>query len=296
MRGSRFQISNTKYGSFSLDTDETGNIESWNLNSSPHSLKIKYSKKIHRKNKERKKFMTSGISQIGPTYPIPLDREELIDFEFKKDQWYCREYISIASLIIAVLVDSMCYYTLFARENMDIIQTIISIAGAVLAIDALPIYFAYNLKKLVKNKKCISVVLCLLCFFVFMLFFSVIFCELYAYNLIPADFIFILIPVATSSLCFIAGYVSYDPLQNKLKKYKKLRMHRIDNIYELKALINEIERNSDYEADFISIENEKYKNAIQKIDALSSMYKRIVRLRLAVYLKSPADTSDLTKK
>ena len=99
MIGSRFQISNTKYGSFSLDTDELGNVESWNLNSNPHSLKIKYSKKIHRKNKERRKFITSGISQIGPTYPIPLDREELIDFEFKKEQWYCRGAIDRKSVV-----------------------------------------------------------------------------------------------------------------------------------------------------------------------------------------------------
>lgn len=103
------------------------------------------------------------------------------------------------------------------------------------------------------------------------------------------------IPIATSSLCFTATYVTYDPLKTELVKYSKLKMHRMENINQLKALIKEIETDTDYETKMIEIEKERYDGAKTRIKQLSEMYKAIVRIKLAEFLKSPADTSDLSK-
>lgn len=152
MQGSKFEINNS-INSFSLETDEYGNIESWAIKNIPSNISASFRKKKKRKDKDRENFITTGIPQIGTTYPVPLDREDLIDFEYKIDQWYCRPWVSVIAFLIAVCVDSFCFFESFGHAFSDPIIKIVAIIGAVLAVDALPIFFAYNLKKLRLKKK-----------------------------------------------------------------------------------------------------------------------------------------------
>ncbi|MBQ7296475.1 MAG: hypothetical protein IJW86_09875 [Clostridia bacterium] len=297
MQGTEFEIKNS-VNSFSLETDEFGNIESWSIKNMPSNISASFKKKKKRKDKDRENFLTTGIPQIGTTYPVPLDREDLIDFEYKVDQWYCRSWVSIVSFLIAVFVDGFCFFESIGHAFSDPVIKIVAIIGAVLAVDALPIFFAYNLRKTQIKEKSMHIILCILSLFVFIIVLGIL-----AYTCIGYDeggmlslMVLFIIPIATSSFCFTAAYITYDPLKNELIKYSKLRMHRMENINQLKALIQEIEVDPDYETKMTEIENERYDSAKKRIKQLSDMYKAIVRIKLAEFLKIPADTSDLSQK
>ena len=294
MQGTEFEIKNS-INSFSLETDEFGNIESWSIKNMPSNISASFKKKKKRKDKDRENFLTTGIPQIGTTYPVPLDREDLIDFEYKDDQWY---WVSIAAFLIAVCVDGFCFFESIGHAFSDPVIKIVAIIGAVLAVDAIPIFFAYNLRKTQIKEKSMHIILCILSFLVFIIVLGIL-----AYTCIGYDerntlslMVLFIIPIATSSFCFTAAYITYDPLKNELIKYSKLRMHRMENINQLKALIKEIETDPNYETKMTEIENERYDSAKKRIKQLSDMYKAIVRIKLAEFLKIPADTSDLSQK
>lgn len=297
MQGSKFEINNSM-NSFSLETDEYGNIESWAIKNKPSNIKASFNKKKKRKDKDRENHITTGIPQIGTTYPVPLDREDLIDFEYRIDQWYCRSWVSVMAFLLAIFVDGFCFYQAIGYFFTDLAIRIVVIIGAVIAVDALPIFFVYNLKKLKVREKNMHIFLCILCFFVFMLVLVIL-----AYVCIGYDdgnsmslIVLFTIPIATSSFCFTAAYITYDPIKSELVKYCKLKLHRTENINQLKALIKEIEADADYEIKMAQIEDQRYNDAKTRIKELSNMYKAIVRIKLAEFFKVPADTSDLSKK
>lgn len=296
MQGTKFEIK-SKTNSFSLETDDYGNIESWSIKNVPSNISASFGKKAKRKNKARKNFITTGIPQMGTTYPMPLDREDIIDFEYSEDQWYCRPWVSIVAFLIAVIVDGFCLFQSigYVFESTEI--KIVSIIGAVLAIDALPIFFAYNLKKTKVKEKTMHGFLCALSMLIFLLVLGILVYVSIGYDKGSTISLIVLsvIPVATSSFCFTAAYVAYDPLKNELIKYNKLKMHRKENISQLNAMVAEINANTNYETDMQNIENERYNSAKERVKKLSEMYKSIVRIKLAEILKSPAETSDLTQ-
>lgn len=297
MQGSKFEINNS-INSFSLETDEYGNIESWAIKNLPSNINASFNKKKKRKDKDRENYITTGIPQIGTTYPVPLDREELIDFEYKIDQWYCRPWVSVVAFFIAIFVDGFCFDKAIGHLFSDLIIRIIAIIGAVIAVDALPIFFVYNLKKLKIREKTMHIILCILSLSVFVIVLIVLLYICIGYDDGNGMSLIVLftIPIATSSFCFTATYITYDPIKSELVKYSKLKLHRTENINQLKALIKEIETATDYENKMTQIEEQRYNDANTRIKELSHMYKAIVRIKLAEFFKVPADTSDLSKK
>lgn len=303
-----------------LDTeiDEFGDIQSLNVDSP--IVKFHFRRNLNLKAIERLSYDRTGISQLGTTYPTTYDREEFISLSKKPLNWYGYNIAAIVATLFIVVVDFFCYLTMFASQNadQDFDQKLILVAiGIAIAIDFLPIFFAHNLhrwemdrKKVLKSFNIACVVLVgvfLVSVFAFRLLISGNDSSglwdnpestspfLKFANTAVESLIYMLVPCATSLLCFILNYLSYDPISKKILKKKREILFKQEDVNELKAVIKEMESKSDYYELLCQKDEIMYKSSCDMIESISEYYKAYVRTELIKGLHSPADTTDLSK-
>lgn len=280
-------------------------------------------KKTISKEQERKKYYTTGTHTLGTTYPRPYDRRELIKKEFMTNNWYSQAVWVIIFTVLAIVVDTFCYITLFeiklADEEGTAFIQIVSCIGAALAIDLLPIFFSHNLHRIsfLKNKintdseesnikkfKSEKLTLQLFSIINFVLFITIVIIMFVTrqfklkFDIKNMEFwvntVISLIPVATSLVCFIIGYLSYNPIKKKYEQLNEIKLYLQENINESSAMMAEFDAQPNY-YETLKVEDEQlYDKAVDLVDAIADSYKSYTRLNIVPYLNSPADTTDLT--
>ena len=104
-----------------------------------------------------------------------------------------------------------------------------------------------------------------------------------------------LIPIATTMLCFILSYISFDPFSKRIKTLKQVLLSHTENLNELNALVEEIESEREgYISRINGMERSLYSNARKQVDAIGNHYRAYVRTMMMLKQHSPAETSDLS--
>ncbi len=278
---------------FSIELDEFGSVDSFNVKTGRVRAWFEKAKSI--KLIDKMKYYTTGIPQLGTTYPIPPDREDLINQENRPYPWYCRPWWGILVSVFAIIIDSFCFYMLFDYYLPDMF-TIVSAIGAAIAVDISPLFLAHNCRRHGPKAKTVLILMQVLSIFLFLIFIIVAFCIRMGYlneDLAPAV-MQTLIPVATSTICFFINYLSFNPVAERLRTNKLIRLQLQENICEMEALISEINATEDYEKDLKDNDDKLYLAAKEKVEIARNHYRAYVRVKIAEALQSPADTSDLS--
>lgn len=301
------------------EVDEFGDIQSLNVDSPVVKFHIR--KNLNLKAIERLRYDRTGISQLGTTYPTTYDREEFINLSKKPLNWYGYNLTAILATLFIVFVDFSCYLIMFASQNgnQDFDQKLILVAiGIAIAIDFLPIFFAHNLHRQGVNRKKVLKIFNITCIVLVIIFLVSIFSfrlliitlqdtsnnpwsdaqstdiTFQMANAAVESFIYMLVPCATSMLCFILNYLSYNPISKKILIKKREILFKQEDINELKAVIKEMESKSDY-LEILSKKDEiMYQSTNDMIDSISAHYKAYVRTEIMKSLHSPADTTGLS--
>lgn len=304
-----------------LDTeiDDFGDIQSVEFTSP--IARFRFRRKPNAKVLSRLGYDRTGIAQLGTTYPDSYDREELIDFSRRPLFWFNNKAVIFIATVLIIAVDFFCYLTMFGlhgSENGSGKELILVAIGIAIAIDGLPIFFAHNLhrqdvarKKVLKgfNIACFTLIgIFLIAVFIFRLLNGTEQGVSDSWDTSGTDtiaspvanaaiqsFIYMLIPCATSLLCFILNYLSYDPISRKILRKRQEILFKQEDIHELKALIKEMENKMDYEDILTQKDDRMYQATDSMIDNISAHYKTYVRTELMKNLRSPADTTDLSK-
>lgn len=130
----------TRLGKNKIDAEinEFGELNS--IDFSGRGLEVKYKKGKTRREQERSKYKITGPVPLGTTYPTPYDRESLIKFEYKPSSWYSYPFVSVLITVIAIVIDTFCYLSMFdygrSSSRMDNFYILISTLGAAIAIDS----------------------------------------------------------------------------------------------------------------------------------------------------------------
>lgn len=305
------------HGRIDAEINDYGEIESFELSGNGSSFK--YSKSGKRK--KLNKYNRTGVHTLGTTYPDPYDREELLKQEYKNSNWYSSKVAVIFFTLSAIIIDFCCYVNLFelAAGNSGEIgfMEMLAAFGAAAAIDLLPIFFSHNLhrnslmKRLEKNGygnvykfKFEKQVLTIFTIFNAILFVSIVvlmsITRLFELNPDEKQFwinlIISLIPLATSMVCFILGYLSYNPAKKKLKELNIIKLFLQENINESLAMIEEVKSQPDYYESLKKQDELLYNSAFEFIEKIGECYKSYARMKVIPYLNSPADTTDLSAK
>lgn len=302
------------------EIDEFGDIQSLEIESPV--AKFHFRRNLNLKAIERLGYDKTGISQLGTTYPNTYDREEFISLSKKPLNWYGYNLTAILATLFIVFVDFSCYLIMFASQNgdQDFDQKLILVAiGIAIAIDFLPIFFAHNLHRQGLNRKKvlktfnIACIVLIIIFLVSIFSFRLLIIALQdtsnnpwsdaqstntAFRIANAaieSFIYMLVPCATSLLCFILNYLSYNPIAKKILKKKREILFKQEDINELKAVIKEMESKSDYFEILCQKDEIMYQSTSDMIDSISEHYKTYVRTEIMKNLHSPADTTGLSK-
>ena len=290
----------------SAELDENGELTYFQVKS--QRFNTKYKKEEEKRIRDKKKFNITGIPQLGVDAPHPYDRGELIDKEFSTKPLLRRGWFSLLVTLGAVILDTICYLQIFEGFTTDtdvdvnVATTLLAAVAAAFSIDVLPAFFAQILHKIVRDKKrvlknffIISLVFVILFVIVLFLarsnFFSTRFPRLLANDLILVQ---ALIPIATTLVCFIVNFLSYDPYFKELKILRKVTLAKEEDLNELHAVIQEIDRDADYADRLASLDQNLYNSTSARIDAIGEHYKAFVRISLIPQMHSPADTSDLS--
>lgn len=300
----------SKIGRNKIDTeiDEFGNLKAFEF--SNRKIGIKYKRNKTWREIERAQYKTTGISQLGTTYPTPYDRESLIKKEYQPAHWYSHPLSTFFITVIAIVIDVFCYLSMFeygkAPGKMENFYILISTIGAAIAIDVLPMFLSHNIHRIfiIEKKDSKKRVLILFSIISIILFISVIVLVFkirlkgmsktsntyYKYILMS------IIPISTSLLCFISGFLSFSNAKSKLLHLYTVKLFLEENINELEAMIAEVDSDTDYSSELIKEDNDQFESATEFIDAICEYYKSFVRENIVPALHSPADTSDLTSK
>lgn len=313
-----------------LDTeiDEFGELQSVDIKND--KVKISFKRKINPKIRERKKYNKTGISQLGTTYPNPYDREEFIELSKKPINLYRYPLVLASLTILVILVDFICYTVMLAGqksvyENFNN-QLYLVAAGIAVAIDLLPIFIAHNLHRIGANRKKVLKFFNRVCLIFIITFLVIVLIfrisnsgvdeinsgnndtskiELYMtaedipdddnlYNNIINSLIYVMIPIATSLFCFMLNYLSYDPIAKKILNKRKEVLFKQEDVNELRAVIKEMEAETDYYEFLKQKDAIMYESACNMIDSIGDYYKSYVRTEIIKKLHSPADTTDLS--
>lgn len=293
MPSSKFQAQYDDLGDVSIELDEFGSINSFNVKSKKFKTIFEKAKSV--KLVDRLKYYTTGIPQLGTTYPIPPDREDLINRENKPYPWYCRPWWGILVSILAMVIDSFCFYMLFDFYLPDTF-TIVSAIGAAVAVDISPIFLAHNCKRKGPKQSIIIILMQIISIALFIVFIIMAYSiRMGCYSDDQASAIMqILIPIATSSICFFINYLSFNPVAERIKENKLIKLQLQENICEMQAAIIEMTAVENYAEVLKENDEQMYNAAKEKIEKLRDGYRALVRVKIAEALHSPADTSDLS--
>lgn len=290
-----------KDNKISAELDQNGEIKSFEAKI--NGIRAWIRKKPSKKEIDRLKFDITGIPQLATDAPFPMDREELIDKEFSTKTLCCKPWFTILVTVTAIIFDFFCYYGMFqalagTRDTLQLSHYLAAIAAA-MAIDILPAFFAHIIHCIIKNKKFVYGTFLFISIIFISIFIVVCFavrCEYFSKNYNVDDMIVVqvLIPIATTLVCFILNYLSYDPYHKELRILRKLKLFRTENINELNALMSEIEADISYVDRLQEMDEGSYNSTKEYIMAVSNYYRILVRVALMLKQHSPADTSDLS--
>lgn len=290
-----------KDNKISAELDQNGEIKS--LEAKINGIRAWIRKKPSKKEIDRLKFDITGIPQLATDAPFPPDREELTEKEFSTKTLCFKPWFTGVVTVAAIIFDFFCYYGMFqalvgTRDPLQLGHYLAAIAAA-MAIDILPAFFAHIVHSIIKNKKIVYGVFLFISIIFISVFLLVCFavrCEYFSKNYDIDDMIVVqvLIPIATTLVCFILNYLSYDPYHKELKILRKLKLSRTENINELNALISEIEADTNYMDRLKEMDEESYKSTKEYIESVSDYYRVLVRVALMLKQHSPADTSDIS--
>lgn len=306
-------------GSNSIDTEINEFGELTSLEAGHGNTRIYYKRFADWRVVQKKFYKTTGIHALGTTYPCPYDREDMIKREFSPIHWYCKPAATVIITLLAIIIDCCCYYNLFKGDRNSYSSSspfamFLAVIGAAVAIDVLPIFLAHNLYRirklqvLRKDKSNINhdnfklgvlYIFSLLSLALFIVIIAVIF-VFRTLDDDPDEQIFWLhilissVPIATSCVCFIVGYLSYDPISKKLQEFKIQQLFLQENINEAQAMLAELAAQPDYYQILKAEDDVLYNAAIMRINSIGDFYKTYARTSIIPYLKSPADTTDLT--
>lgn len=260
------------------------------------------------KETEREKYQYTGIQQLGTSYPNPYTRDQLIKLKFGNSTIFQSPLASFIVTVLAIIIDLCCYILLIqghAGTGQDLaFQDYLPAVGAAIAIDISPLFFAQNLHRLNIPKKNVldcfnKVSIGLIAFILAVILFyrvSIIFHEQVNEGFI--NFLWALlmlsIPLATTTVCFIVNYISYNPLREELKRLKNQELYVRENIYEIEAMLEEANSITDYKNNLIEQDNALYDSAYDLIGAIGEYYRSYIRTEIIPMLHSPADTTDLS--
>lgn len=306
---------NMKVNQNGLDAeiDEFGELTAIDIEN--ERVKFGFRKGLSPKVMDRNKYDKTGIAQVGTTYPNSYDREELIELSKKPTNIYKRFWIACIVTIFVILIDCSCYLLMLAKKEAN--ETIYLVAvGIAIAIDLLPIFIAHNLHRLeISRKKILRFfnrfcIIFILVFFSVVLIYRIINCtngsstnQIHQineinnnklYSDILESIFYMLIPIATSLLCFIINYLSYNPIESKIGAKRREILFKQEDVNELKALIEEIESKGNYEDFLIEKDKQMYDAANDMVDSIGEYYKAYVRTEIIKQLYSPADTTQLS--
>lgn len=291
------------------EIDEFGDLTSLGLEN--EKVKIGFRKGLSPKAVDRKKYNRTGIAQLGTTYPNSYDREELIKFTKKPTNFYKKTWVAMIATILVIVIDFCCYLFMLSKDGEDFKILLVAV-GVSLAIDFLPFFIAHNLHRCeIDRKKVLRFFnrFCIIFIFIFL-------CIVFIYRIVNGtdmttnesswgtddsslpyilqSVFFALIPIATSLLCFIINYVSYNPIQKKINIKRREILFKREDVNELEALIVEIEAKGDYKKFLEDKDDQMYRAANDMIDSIGEYYKAYVRTEIVKQLQSPADTTDLS--
>ncbi len=286
------------------ELDENGDIASFEAGG--NTFKTKYKRRLSKKEIDRFKYNITGIPQLAMVAPNPPDREDLVDKKFSAKMITQKAWFSILVTGAAIIFDLFCYIMMF--EGMVTVEDSVSDAfylaavAVAFVIDVIPAFFARILHTIVKNQRNVLKVFFALSFIFIAIFIFVCFavrCKYYSTNFGDkniTDEIVIqsLIPIATTLVCFIVNYLSYDPYEKKLKTLHKLKLFREENINELEAMLVEIDSETDYRNRLLKQNEKLFDETYKMIDKIAENKREFIREAMALALTSPADTSDLS--
>lgn len=301
----------TRLGKNKIDAEinEFGELNS--IDFSGKDLEVKYKRNKTWRQLERAQYKITGPVPLGTTYPTPYDRESLIKFEYKPNSWYSYPFASVIITIIAIVIDTFCYLSMFdygrSTSRMDNFYILISTIGAAIAIDVLPMFLAHNIHRISslgdsqKSKKIVLTVFSVISFLLFAVVVGIVFkLRLFGVDSTSENFwkfvLMSMIPISTSLLCFISGYLSFAPSRKKLSELRFIKLSFEEHINEMNAMLAEFEAQPDYYETLKDEDDALYNAAINFIDDVSNYYKSYARIYIIPFLRSPAATSDLTSK
>ena len=279
-------------------------------------LTAKFSRSISQKYLDKKNFYTTGVAQLGATFPHPYDREDLLKREFAPAAWFQHSWVGVLATVLAMFIDGLSIYLLFSSgQELSSDFLLYFTIGAVIGIDVVPMFLAHILYHLNAKRKTVYFIVLILSGL--LLLFIIVVLGLLAkyrhgstpYNWIPDKtsnngfdsnlfqaLFQILIPLSTTLLSFIINYISYAPDKKIYNNLLKCELFHFDNINELNAMLAEIETDPNYPEDLLENDNLEFQTMCNFISQLAEYYKRDVRVTLATIFESPAATSDLTCK
>ncbi len=288
------------------EIDDYGDFSAFEAGGANWEAKVHKSKT--EKEFERDEYQYTGIQQIGTSFPNPYTRDQLIKLKFANNTIFQDSIVAIIVTIIAVVIDVICYGLLIeenipADESMNILDYLPAL-GAAIAIDVLPMFFAQNLHRInVSKKKVIKIfgVLSIALIFIFLIIIS-------AYRIGALYFVddprpivdyiwaifMVMIPIATTMMCFIVNYISFNPIKNELMRLKNQELFIQENIFEIDAMITEAEAIPNYKENLIIQDNALYESACDLIETIGEYYKSYIRTEIIPILHSPADTTELS--
>lgn len=287
------------------EIDDYGEFSTIEASGSTWEAKVNKSKTD--KEEEREKYYYTGIQQVGTSYPNPYMRDQLIKLRFANKTLIKHPAFAIAVTIIAIVVDVVCYGLLIeenipANEQMQLSDYLPAI-GAAIAIDFLPMFLAQNLHRInISRKKVIKIfgafslaliivfLIIILVYRIFALYFNT---NSHIVKLIWAIFM-VMIPIATTTMCFIVNYISFNPLQADLKRLENQELFVQENVFEIQAMLEEAKAMPNYKEELILQDNALYESACDLIETIGEYYKSYIRTEIIPTLHSPADTTDLS--
>lgn len=304
--GTRFHLE-AKSKKIAGELDENNDLTS--IEASTEKYRVGFMRKISKKELDKRNHHTTGIPQLATVAPNPLDREDLIDKEFSHKAISVKPWFSALVTIAAILFDLFCYLQIM-ESLLDVEQDrsaslYFAAIAAAAAIDIIPVYSA-RIMHVAKIKAKAVVLLFFAISTIFIGLFIAVFLgvrlEYFSrtYGLVdPGEDIVVLqslIPIATTLICFIVNYFSYDPFEKKIKTLRKVEAFREENIHELEALLVEIKSEPDYPTRLKEEDDTQFAKALDQIDAIADLEKTKMRSILMLNAVSPADISDLAVK
>ncbi len=285
------------------EIDDYGDLSSFSIGGLGWEARVK--KEETDKESERKKYQYTGIQQIGTSFPIPYTRDQLIKKRFESGSWLNKSWFATLITLLAVAIDAVCYGLLIEQSLPDDADMrwldLLPAVGAAIAIDLLPTFLAQNLHRVnIKRKKVITIynIFCIILFLAFIVIILI-----YRFSDLNMNkgyvdgcwaILMSLIPCATTMMCFIVNYISFDPQKTKLKKLREQELYIQENIFEIKSMLEEADALPSYKMNLIEQDNALYNSAYDLIETIGEYYKSYIRAEIIPQLHSPADTTDLS--